>query len=102
MNKLLVSPVLSYQNLSVKCKRTSKVVDQTAFLLKIKTNEEQSRIDLNRLDLYVKTLIGPKHSSTMTDRSISGEQIILVHGSADLSKFSPYVPERTSCRSFIV
>lgn len=96
MNKLLASPVLTYENHDVKCKRSSQVVDRTAFLLKVKTNDQQGPIDSNRLELYVALLIGSERLPTLIDRSSSDEQIILVQCLAELGKSPLSRQERTT------
>ena len=86
MNKLLALPVLTYENYDVKCKRTSQVVDRTAFLLKVTTNDQQGPIESGLLELYVKSLIGSQRPPIMTDRSSSEEQIILVQWDIEFGK----------------
>ena len=73
---LSTEPIIVYNNIPIKMKRTQRQRDTKIFALKFPTNQ---KIDKTRLNLYVETLVGKMHPSIfdMTpDRN--DEQIYLI------------------------
>jgi hypothetical protein len=73
---LSTEPIIVYNNIPIKMKRTQRQRDTKIFALKFSTNQ---KIDNIRLNLYVETLVGKIHSNIfdMTPDS-NNEQIYLI------------------------
>ncbi|CAF1120872.1 unnamed protein product [Rotaria sordida] len=75
-NILQNEPIIMYNNIPIKMKRTIRQQDKKIFALKFKTNQ---KIDSIRLNLYVETLVGKVHPNIfdMTNDD-NDEQIYLI------------------------
>jgi hypothetical protein len=73
---LSTEPIIVYNNIPIKMKRTQRQRDTKIFALKFSTNQ---KIDNIRLNLYVETLVGKIHSNIfdMTPDN-NNEQIYLI------------------------
>ncbi|CAF4315441.1 unnamed protein product, partial [Rotaria sordida] len=79
IEKLLISPIINHHGNDIKFKRTNQIIDKTSFLLKTSIMNEQDKIILSRIELYIHRLIKNNSKSKISDLSTNTEQIILVN-----------------------
>ncbi|CAF3089011.1 unnamed protein product [Rotaria sp. Silwood2] len=84
IEKLLSSPILTFENIDIKFKRTKQIINRTSFLLKILINNQQDKITEGRIKLYISLLVGNSISYTIIDLSTMNEQICLIQCNNDL------------------
>ncbi|CAM4964904.1 unnamed protein product [Rotaria socialis] len=84
VDELLATPILTHDHVDLKFKRTKQLTDRTCFVLKILVNDQQNKVDENRVKLYISLLIGNGIFHRIFNLSVLDEKVYLVQCNNDI------------------